>query len=205
MRERTKRNIARLHGVDAKQLQSVECLDDVILRRHGVSREDAYPAIEIRGKRSSGGLDGEELRLAILALISSEPRHGYDLIGSIASLSGGAYKPSPGSVYPKLQMLVEEQAVTVLDDGRARRKTYTAGEVGTEELKEKDAEVRALFAKLEVLAADSNTVFDRQIDSALEEFGQAVALRRRNGAQSEDVMKRIHELILDAVHQIERL
>ena len=46
--------------------------------------------------------DGGELRLVLLKLIADEPRHGYDLIREIEELTGGAYAPSPGVVYPTL-------------------------------------------------------------------------------------------------------
>ncbi|MBN9121321.1 MAG: PadR family transcriptional regulator, partial [Planctomycetes bacterium] len=66
-----------------------------------------------RGERSSGRgegrarrmFDGGELRLVLLKLIADEPRHGYDLIREIENLTGGAYAPSPGVVYPTITML----------------------------------------------------------------------------------------------------
>ncbi len=45
------------------------------------------------------------LKYLILDLISAKPRHGYDIIRELEELSGGCYSPSPGSVYPTLQML----------------------------------------------------------------------------------------------------
>ena len=81
-----------------------------------------------RAASASGGggaarrmFDGGELRLVLLKLIADEPRHGYDLIRAIEELTGGAYAPSPGVVYPTLTMLdemglIEEQRVR----GRAR-------------------------------------------------------------------------------------
>ena len=62
-----------------------------------------------RGARGEGRsrrmFDGGELRLVLLKLIADEPRHGYDLIREIESLTGGAYAPSPGVVYPTLTLL----------------------------------------------------------------------------------------------------
>ena len=49
--------------------------------------------------------DSGELRLVLLKLISDQPRHGYDLIRAIEELTGGAYAPSPGVVYPALSVL----------------------------------------------------------------------------------------------------
>ena len=62
-----------------------------------------------RGERGEGRsrrmFDGGELRLVLLKLIADEPRHGYDLIRQIEELTGGAYAPSPGVVYPTITML----------------------------------------------------------------------------------------------------
>lgn len=113
--------------------------------------------------------------------------------------------PSPGSVYPKLQLLVDKQLVTILNDGKSRRKTNAIDAVGRKELAEKDAEVRALFDRPGDLAADTGSVLDRQIDSALDDLTKAVALCRSDGSRSDDKMERVHALVLDAAHRIERL
>ena len=46
-----------------------------------------------------------DLKYVILDLLKDQPRHGYDIIRALEGRSGGTYRPSPGSVYPTLQML----------------------------------------------------------------------------------------------------
>src|SRR5689334_14146312 len=48
-----------------------------------------------------------DLRLVLLALVAEQPRYGYQLIKEIEQRFGGAYAPSPGSVYPTLTLLEE--------------------------------------------------------------------------------------------------
>ncbi|MBV8079634.1 MAG: PadR family transcriptional regulator [Actinobacteria bacterium] len=48
------------------------------------------------------------VRAAILLLLAEEPRNGYQLMQELESRSGGAWRPSPGSVYPALQLLADE-------------------------------------------------------------------------------------------------
>lgn len=60
-----------------------------------------------RGPRAGRG----DVRLAILALLAEEPMHGYQVIQEISRRSAGAWKPSPGSVYPTLQQLEDEGLV----------------------------------------------------------------------------------------------
>lgn len=43
--------------------------------------------------------------------------HGYEMIQEIAERSGGAWKPSPGSVYPTLQLLEDEGLIASASEG----------------------------------------------------------------------------------------
>ena len=52
-----------------------------------------------------------DIRAAILALLAEEPMHGYQIIREIGERSEGAWTPSPGSVYPTLQQLTDEELV----------------------------------------------------------------------------------------------
>jgi DNA-binding PadR family transcriptional regulator len=56
--------------------------------------------------------DTGEMRLALLALIAEKPRHGYELMTELESRTEGAYRPSPGSIYPNLQQLEDQGLVT---------------------------------------------------------------------------------------------
>jgi DNA-binding PadR family transcriptional regulator len=71
-----------------------------------------------------------DVRAAVLALLVEQDMHGYQIIQELASRSGGAWTPSPGSVYPTLQMLEDQGLVsstqadgkrvfTLTDEGRA--------------------------------------------------------------------------------------
>jgi DNA-binding PadR family transcriptional regulator len=61
-----------------------------------------------------------DVRAAILDMLREEPMNGYQLISQIAERSGGAWKPSPGSVYPTIQQL-EDEGLVEADDERGRR------------------------------------------------------------------------------------
>lgn len=71
-----------------------------------------------------------DVRIAILALLAERPMHGYQIINEISERSGGAWKPSPGSVYPTLQLLADEGLVHVEEAGD--RKTYSLTDTGRE-------------------------------------------------------------------------
>jgi DNA-binding PadR family transcriptional regulator len=51
--------------------------------------------------------------------------HGYEMIKEIDTRTGGAWSPSPGSVYPTLQLLEDEGVVTSEESGGRKRFTLT--------------------------------------------------------------------------------
>lgn len=68
-----------------------------------------------RGPRVKRG----DVRSAILDVLAAEAANGYQVIQQISERSGGAWKPSPGSVYPTVQQLEDEGLVEGREqDGR---------------------------------------------------------------------------------------
>ena len=64
----------------------------------------------------------------MLALLAEQPMHGYQIIQEIGRRSGGAWKPSPGSVYPTLQQLEDEGLVRAQE--QEGRRVYRLTEEG---------------------------------------------------------------------------
>ena len=86
-----------------------------------------------RGRKARRG----DVRAAVLVLLDEEPRNGYQLMQEIEERSDGAWRPSPGSVYPALQQLEDEGLVRarqadgrrdyeLTDDGRAHVEEHRA-------------------------------------------------------------------------------
>ncbi|MFJ4989130.1 PadR family transcriptional regulator [Streptomyces sp. NPDC088732] len=75
-----------------------------------------------------------DVRASILALLADRPMHGYEMIREIAERSGGAWKPSPGSVYPTLQLLEDEGLISSESEGG--KKLFTLTEAGRAEAAE---------------------------------------------------------------------
>jgi len=64
-----------------------------------------------------------DVRAAVLAILAEKPMHGYQIMTEIEERSGGTWKPSPGSVYPTLQLLADEGLI--LAEESNGRKTYS--------------------------------------------------------------------------------
>jgi len=71
---------------------------------------------EAAGQRARRG----DVRLGVLRLLAERPMHGYQIISELGERSGGAWKPSAGSVYPTLQMLADEGLVLAQEEGGKR-------------------------------------------------------------------------------------
>jgi len=76
-----------------------------------------------------------DLKYVILDLIKDKPRHGYEIIRELEEMSYGFYTPSPGAIYPTLQMLEEMGYATAVE--RDGRKVYTITEAGINFLTER--------------------------------------------------------------------
>ncbi len=72
-----------------------------------------------------------DVRSAVLALLAEQPMHGYQIIQQIEERSAGGWKPSPGSVYPTLQLLADEGLIQAEEANG--RKTYSLTDEGRRE------------------------------------------------------------------------
>jgi DNA-binding PadR family transcriptional regulator len=61
-----------------------------------------------RGRGHRGRARRGNVRAAILALLAERPMHGYEMIQELATRTNGMWQPSPGSIYPALQLLEDE-------------------------------------------------------------------------------------------------
>ena len=77
-----------------------------------------------------GRMGRGDVRAAILVALAEEPMHGYQIIQAIETRTKGAWKPSPGSIYPTLQLLADEGLVSSEQVGE--RKVYSLTEAGKE-------------------------------------------------------------------------
>lgn len=84
-----------------------------------------------RGARGRGRGKRGDVRAAILVLLADRPMHGYEMIQEIAERSQDLWKPSPGSVYPTLQLLVDEGLIAGTESDGSK-KLFELTEAGRE-------------------------------------------------------------------------
>lgn len=102
----------------------------------GAAIWDAMDQLRKSFEQRAGGtrMARGDVRAAVIALLAEQPMHGYQIIHEIEERSGGAWKPSAGSVYPTLQLLADEGLITA--EELRGRKTYSLTEAGREQAEE---------------------------------------------------------------------
>jgi DNA-binding PadR family transcriptional regulator len=136
-----------------------------------------------RGHRRGRG----DVRAAVLALLTERPMHGYEIIQEINARSGGFWRPSPGSVYPTLQLLTD-QGLLNLEGGAGSKRQYSLTDEGraeagkqetppweqvTDEVGEQEVELHtALHQLVSAVAQVSQAATDTQKARAVETLNE---------------------------------
>jgi DNA-binding PadR family transcriptional regulator len=133
-----------------------------------------------------------DIRRAILVALREEPAHGYEVMRRLEEMSGGMWRPSPGSVYPHLQMLEDEGLVRATEEEGTR--VYQLTETG---LAEADADPRLPWERGE---GDDN------IRQLRESMGQLfLAAKQLSGAGDQSHVQRGIDIIRKARQEIYRI
>jgi transcriptional regulator len=96
------------------------------------------------------------LDLLILKALSAEPRHGLGVSRRVEQITGGAFRVTPGSLFPALHRLEEQGWLTSVwgeSENRRRAKYYRITAAGRRQLTAESADwarvVQAMSAALE--------------------------------------------------------
>jgi DNA-binding PadR family transcriptional regulator len=139
-----------------------------------------------------------DLRLLLLALIADTPSHGYDLIRTIEARFNGSYAPSPGTIYPTLTLLEEQELISPRADGGAK-KTYEATPKGLAHLEENAEAVKALMTRIDIMAEGGGGPPSPLIMHAIHTLRAAIMARAGQGPEEE---QRIRDVIEKAAREI---
>ncbi len=101
-----------------------------------------------RGRRGRRVWFGSgDMKFVILKLLREKPMHGYEVMKALEEQTRGCYKPSPGTVYPTLQLLEDEGLVRVKEDNG--KKVYEITDEGIAFLDENRTTVDDIFDRVE--------------------------------------------------------
>lgn len=144
------------------------------------------------GPRGGGRGRRGDVRAAILKLLVDRPMHGYEMIQEIGERSQQLWKPSPGSVYPTLQLLVDEGLLVASETD------------GSKKLFELTEEGRAAAEKIETAPWDEITEgADPSAMNLRNAVGQlAGAVIQASHAASPDQQQRVIDIVNNARREI---
>ena len=161
------------------------------------------------GGRGEGGgrrkrFDADSLRLVVLKLVSEEPRHGYDVIRAIETMTGGTYAPSPGVIYPTLSLLAEMGLIAESAEDKSRR-SFAITADGEAYLVVHGEAADAAVARLKALAAPAGGLDPSPIRRAVQHLGAVLEAKLAEEGTDKARLLDIAALVDEAASKIERL
>lgn len=150
--------------------------------------------------------DSGELRLVILRLLAEEARHGYDLIRALEEMTGGAYAPSPGTVYPTLTLL-EDMGLVEEQESDGKKRLFAATKAGKAYLKERKDEVDRLMERLEGHGEQRQkfTADTQELKPAIKRLMKAFWVKMAESEGDAETLGEIARIINKAAAKIEKL
>lgn len=141
-----------------------------------------------------------DMKYFILHLLSEKPKHGYEIIKEIEKSFGGFYSPSPGAVYPTLQMLEDLGYVTsAVADGK---KVYQITDEGRRFLEERENVVGEIREKISEFWGQEFEKDVRTLARDFREFAHMFSHSIRNVREDPDRLRRIRDVMSRAQKEI---
>jgi DNA-binding PadR family transcriptional regulator len=158
---------------------------------------------EIRARRRERVFGPGDLRLVVLDLLRTRPRHGYEIIKAIEAMAGGDYAPSPGVIYPTLTLLEQSghATATAQSDGK---KQYGISPAGTAFLASRQDALQRIRGRVESLGALAHARRAPELQRAMQNFRTALHFRLGRGPVAADDLRKLAEAIDRAAIEIER-
>jgi DNA-binding PadR family transcriptional regulator len=153
------------------------------------------------GPRRGRTFEKGDLKYVILDMLEEEPAHGYAIIRNLEERSRGFYSPSPGSVYPTLQLLEDMGHVTATQ--RDGKKVYAITDEGRKFLEDNRRSVDDIWGKFGGGWDPQITTEIHEIRHDLMGLGKLFGQQMREGRVDREKLVRIRGAISVASKEIE--
>jgi DNA-binding PadR family transcriptional regulator len=144
-----------------------------------------------------------EMKYVILRLLREKPRHGYEVIKELEERIGGWYSPSPGTVYPTLQLLEDQGFVRVVET--EGKKTYHITPEGEAFLEQHRDTIDEIFSRVRDTVRD---VAGGVMGDLSHSFARLAALAYKDAwghGPNDPTTRRIVEILDKAAEEIRAL
>jgi DNA-binding PadR family transcriptional regulator len=145
-----------------------------------------------------------DLKYVILRLLAEKPRHGYEIIKELEERFGGAYAPSPGTVYPTLSML-EDLGYARAMPQEGGRKIYEITEAGRKHLEEHSATVDDIFERIARFVEGFFDAPMSDLKRSMASLGRATFFVASRSPNDRERLNKISEILKRAAAEIEKL
>ena len=157
------------------------------------------------GPRGGGRMFGQgDLKYVILRMLEEKPRHGYEIIKELEEKFGGAYSPSPGTVYPTLTML-EDLGHARATPEEGGRKIYEITDEGRAYLQQNKSTVDDIFDRVSQFSAGFFGGPMAEVHGAFKEVARATYAGAMRATQDTERLKRVREILDRAAREIDAL
>jgi DNA-binding PadR family transcriptional regulator len=161
-----------------------------------------------RGKhwRGRGGrmFEQGDLKYVMLRLLEEKPRHGYEIIKELESRFGGAYAPSPGTVYPTLTMLEDLGYARVTPD-EGGKKVYEITDEGKKHLAEHSTTVDDIFARIARFVEGFTDAPMMEVNQAFKRVARATYATATSHIRDGERLDTIKKILQNAADELEAL
>jgi DNA-binding PadR family transcriptional regulator len=146
-----------------------------------------------------------DLKFVVLNLLAEKPRHGYEIIRELEDRFGGAYSPSPGTVYPTLSLLEDLGYARATPEEGSNKKVFEITDEGRAYLEENRGTVDDIFSRVDDMGSfmfgPAMAVLGRSFGN-LGRAGFRAAMRHQG---DEQWLQRAREILERAARDIEGL
>jgi DNA-binding PadR family transcriptional regulator len=157
-------------------------------------------------RRSKSGrfFEQGDLKYVILRLLEEKPRHGYEIIKDLEERFGGAYAPSPGTVYPTLTML-EDLGYARARQEESGKKIYEITDEGRKHLAEHSTTVDDIFERISRFVQGFLDQPMMEVNQAFKHVGRATYAKASGNVENKELLARIKEILDRAAAEIDAL
>ena len=153
-----------------------------------------------RGRRQM--FESGEIKFVILRLLKDKPRHGYEVIKALEERMAGCYTPSPGTVYPTLQMLEDQGYVRGVEaDGK---KVYELTPEGLKYLEEHRDLLDEIVDRVRETVRDFTGGAVGEVQSEFARLARTTFRHAWRRGPDDPTVKQVAEILKRAADEIEK-
>ncbi len=142
-----------------------------------------------------------EIRFLVLDAIREQSRHGYEIIQHIEQRTGGTYRPSPGVIYPTLQMLEELGHAEIVE--AEGRKSYRITDSGRTELEQNARAVDDFYRRFDEEPGDAQAEDFAEVMWRIARLVKTFKQGARRGRLTPEVLRGVRAVLDQALSGIE--